>query len=141
VLYVRYNDRGFIRTQFLIYAPAMTQNPFAAGALSYTFTQRLLTVAHTSAYYIRWTRSNGYYILPPYGDLPNDPWFPRLGFNINPWATEGPDSCSTPSHLTYLLLGYPGRSSRPPSLSSNGSASSSLAVITLTYSSSTKTTT
>jgi hypothetical protein len=41
VLSVRYNDRGFIRTQFLVYTPAMTQNPFAAGALSYTLTQRL----------------------------------------------------------------------------------------------------
>ena len=45
MLSVRYNDRGFIRTQFLVYTPAMTQNPFTAGALSYTFTQRLLTVA------------------------------------------------------------------------------------------------
>ena len=53
MLSVRYNDRGFIRTQFLVYTPAMTQNPFAAGVLSYTFTHCLLTLANTSTYYIR----------------------------------------------------------------------------------------
>jgi len=70
---------------------------FTAGALSYTFTQRLLTVAGTGTYYIRWTRPNGYQILPPYGDLPDDPWFPRVGFNINPWAPEWARQLFNPS--------------------------------------------
>jgi hypothetical protein len=109
VLSVRCNDRGFIRTQFMVYTPAMTQNPFAAGALSYTFTQRLLTVALTSTYYIRWTRPNGYQIRPPYGDLPNDPWFPRLGFNINPWAPEWARQLFNPQPPYLLATWVPGR--------------------------------
>ena len=87
MLSVRYNDRGFIRTQFLVYTPAMTQNPFSSGALNYTFTQRLLTMATAGTYYIRWTRPNGYQILPPYGDLPNDPWFPS-GIQHQPLGTR-----------------------------------------------------
>jgi hypothetical protein len=109
VLSVRYNDRGFIRTQFLVYTPAMTQNPFTAGALSYTFTQRLLTLALTSTYYIRWTRPNGYQILPPYGDLPNDPWFPRVGFNINPWAPEWARQLFNPQPPFLLATWVPGK--------------------------------
>jgi hypothetical protein len=109
VLSVRYNDRGFIRTQFLVYTPAMTQNPFAAGALNYTFTQRLLTVAGTGTYYIRWTRPNGYQILPPYGDLPNDPWFPRIGFNINPWAPEWAHQLFNPQPPYLLATWVPGK--------------------------------
>ena len=109
MLSVRYNDRGFIRTQFLVYTPAMTQNPFTAGALNYTFTQRLLTLATTGTYYIRWTRSNGYQILPPYGDLPNDPWFPRIGFNINPWAPEWARQLFNPQPPYLLATWVPGK--------------------------------
>ena len=110
MLSVRYNDRGFIRTQFLVYTPAMTQNPFSSGALNYTFTQRLLTMATAGTYYIRWTRPNGYQILPPYGDLPNDPWFPRLGFNINPWAPEWARQLFNPQP-PYLLATWGSRKS------------------------------
>jgi hypothetical protein len=43
---------------------------------------QLLTPAERGTYYIRWTRPNGCQILLPNGDLPNDPWFPRIGFGI-----------------------------------------------------------
>jgi len=63
----------------------------------------------TSTYYIRWTRPNGYQILPPYGDLPNDPWFPRVGFNINPWAPEWARQLFNPQPPFLLATWVPGK--------------------------------
>ena len=63
----------------------------------------------TSTYYIRWTRPNGYQILPPYGDLPNDPWFPRVGFNINPWAPEWARQLFNPQPPYLLATWVPGK--------------------------------
>jgi len=91
---VRYVDpQGFIHLEILKFQHVIDRDQFNATPSTYTASTIVLTVfSNTITYYVRWFARNGYQVLVPYGDLPNDPWFPRIRFNLHPtppeWATQ-----------------------------------------------------
>ena len=76
-------------TKLLQYAPILTQDT-VAGPSSYVFNVGgLITVSDAGAHlWIRFTGANGYTVLPPYDTHPNDPWYPRIRFNLRPLPPE-----------------------------------------------------
>jgi len=92
-LKVHYIDTsGFTRTELLRHNPVLRESPVAVTSSAYTRAGVTLTVASTSPYYVRFRQTNGYQLLAPYGDLPNNPWFARVRFGLTPppweWASQ-----------------------------------------------------
>ena len=92
-LKVHYIDAsGFTRTELLRHNPVLRESPVTATSSTYTRAGIILTVANTSPYYVRFRQANGYQLLAPYGDLPNNPWFARVRFGLTPppleWASQ-----------------------------------------------------
>jgi hypothetical protein len=91
---VRYVDlQGFLHLELLKYNNVISKDPFNAGPATYTTNTIIMDVLSTSiTYYVRWYAQNGYQVLTPYNDVPNDPWFARIRFNLVPtppeWATQ-----------------------------------------------------
>jgi len=76
-------------TKLLQYQPVMSQSD-SVGPSSYIFNSLgLITVVDgNTTFRLRFTAVNGYTVLPPYNTHPNDPWYPRIRFNLRPVAPE-----------------------------------------------------
>lgn len=89
LLWVRFVDSsGFLRTQLLKYTPTLRESVADPSETTYQFGRKTLFVDTVSAYRLRFTALNGYYVLPPYQAPPNEPWFVRVRFNLTPRAPE-----------------------------------------------------
>jgi hypothetical protein len=87
--FVKYIDpNGFPTTQLLQYMPVIQRSLYASTATTYTLTGSILEVEDSSAYWIMFTDYGGFEVLPPYGDLPNDPWYVRINYPLNPLPLE-----------------------------------------------------
>lgn len=112
---VRYVDpSGFLHLELLKYDNVVARDPFNANPGTYTISSILLTVfqpnpsSPTLTYYIRWFALNGYQVLVPYNDLPNDPWYARIRFNILPTPPEYGLQVWTPNRPFQLATWVPG---------------------------------
>lgn len=88
--HVSYYDRRNLKNEILRYEPVLSRSlqPVASSS-SYHFSPGgVLTVNDTGSYHIRFTNWNGYMVLPPYDTLPNEPWYVRIRFDINPLPRE-----------------------------------------------------
>ena len=91
---VRYVDaQGFSHLEILKYINVISKDPFNASLSTYTSNTVLLGVFSSSlTYYVRWFSQNGYQVLTPYNNIPNDPWYARIRFSLKPtspeWATQ-----------------------------------------------------
>jgi len=73
---------------------------------TYVFTPGgLLTVFSTASYWIRFTALNGWQLLPPYNVPLNDPWYPRVRFNLRPVAREWANQPFSP-YSPYMLASW-----------------------------------
>lgn len=88
--WVQYYVNGQVQTELLHYDPILTRVLFAPTPASYVLTPGGgLTVANSvTTYYIRFLQNNGYQLLAPYNVPLNDPWYPRVRFNLKPIAQE-----------------------------------------------------
>ena len=106
--WVRYYADGILRTDLLRYRPAMTRT-VTPTEISYSLTAGgLLTLFTTGSYWVRFTANNGWQLLPPYNVPSNDPWYPRVRFNLRPvpreWASQ-PFSPCTPYMMASWVPG------------------------------------
>lgn len=104
---VRYVDSlGFSHLDILNYDHVIAFDVFNATPSTYTSSTVVLTVYDdATTYYVRWFYQNGYQILPPYGDVPNDPWFCRIRFNLTPTPPEWATQVWTPQ-MPYILASW-----------------------------------
>lgn len=107
---VRYVDAfGYVHTEILNFYNVIAQDPFNAGPATYTTTTIALTVfSNTLIYYVRWYAQNGYQVLTPYNDIPNDPWYARISFNLIPIPPEWATQVWTPQRPYLLATWVPG---------------------------------
>lgn len=108
---IRYIDaQGFLHLEILKFQHVIAKDPFNSSQSTYTVNTILLTVFSSSTtYYIRWYAQNGYQILKPYNDIPNDPWFARIRFNTTPTPPEWATQVWTPSRPYILATWVPGQ--------------------------------
>lgn len=99
---------GFLVTEMLQFNPAMREGVYSPAVDSYITTGRLIQVASNGTYYIRFTRPNGYRVLPPYNSLPNTPWFARISYSLTPVAPEWPRQVFLPRRPYVLASWVPG---------------------------------
>jgi hypothetical protein len=106
---IRYIDaQGFLHLEILSFDNVISYNPFNATPSNYTMAALSVTVAVTTTFYIRWYTNNGYQALPPYGTIPNDPWFVRVRFNLTPTPPEYGTQVWTPNRPYILATWVPG---------------------------------
>jgi hypothetical protein len=107
---VRYVDpSGFLHLEILKYFNVIAKDPFNATPSTYTSNTILMTVFSSSTtYYVRWFAENGYQALVPYNDIPNDPWFARIRFNLLPTPPEWATQVWTPQRPNILATWVPG---------------------------------
>lgn len=107
---IRYVDpAGFLHIELLKYNNVIARDPFNATPSTYTTATILLTVFDPGVtYYIRWFAQNGYQVIVPYNDIPNDPWFARIRFNIKPTPPEWATQVWTPQRPFQLATWVPG---------------------------------
>ncbi len=89
--YVSYYENRNLKTELLRYEPVVSKIDRFGSITSSTYTFSpggVLEVGSDSSYYIRFVRHNGYYALPPHNTLPNEPWYVRISFDINPLPRE-----------------------------------------------------
>lgn len=107
---VRYVDaQGFVHLEILKFQNVIAKDQFNATPNTYTMSTIVMTVFSSSTtYYVRWFQTNGYQVLAPYGNIPNDPWFPRIRFNLTPTPPEWPTQVWTPNRPFVLATWVPG---------------------------------
>lgn len=107
---VRYLDpQGFLHLEILQFQHSISKDQFNASASTYTSSTISLTVfSNTITYYVRWFNQNGYQIIAPYNDIPNDPWFARIRFSITPTPPEWATQVWTPQRPFQLATWVPG---------------------------------
>ena len=107
--WVRYYADGILRTDLLNYQPAMANVTYPT-TVSYSFTAGgLLTLFNTGTYWLRFTAANGWQLLPPYNVPSNDPWYPRVRFNLHPVPLEWSRQPFTPC-IPFLMASWvPGK--------------------------------
>jgi len=107
--WVRYYADGILRTDLLRYQPAMARTT-APTATSYSLTAGgLLALSSTGSYWLRFTATNAWQLLPPYNVPSNDPWYPRVRFNLRPVPLEWSRQPFTPC-TPYLMASWvPGK--------------------------------
>jgi hypothetical protein len=88
--WVEYYVNGQVQTELLRYDPILTRLVFAPNNMSYVLTPGggLTVFSSATTYYIRFLQHNGYQLLAPYNVPLNDPWYPRVRFNLKPIAQE-----------------------------------------------------
>jgi len=96
-------------TKLLQYRPVLVRSDNFSPD-SYIFNAGgLLTVMNAGeTFHLRFTAANGYTLLPPYNTHPNDPWYPRIRFNLRPVAPEWglqPFQPAQPYQLASWVLG------------------------------------
>lgn len=100
---IRYVDSvGFVQTTTLLFTPAYSRSGYATGAGLYTYSNRILTMAGTGTYHLRFTVNNGYQSIAPYNAPSNTPWFLRVRYGITPTPPEWSKQPFIPT-LPYLL--------------------------------------
>lgn len=107
---VRYVDaQGFSHLEILKFINVISKDPFNATASTYTSSILLLGVfSSVITYYVRWYAQNGYQVLTPYDNIPNDPWFARIRFNLKPTPPEWATQIWTPVRPYVLATWTPG---------------------------------
>lgn len=95
VYWVRYFAESRYREELVTHQPAMSRQPITrtgeaplAQPGSWGWTHGVLDLPSRDEYRIRFTADNRYQILDAYTGLPNDPWYPRIRFNVNPMPPE-----------------------------------------------------
>jgi hypothetical protein len=107
--WVQYYADGILRQDLLRYRPVLSRAS-AATPNTYVFTPGgLLTVFSTASYWIRFTAQNGWQLLPPYNVPLNDPWYPRVRFNLRPVAREWAQQPFSPTSPYMLASWVPGK--------------------------------
>jgi len=99
------------RTVFLQFTPSLQPCTYTIQGRGYVFNQTILTVSGTGNYYIRFTRNylgNQWVLLPPYGDLPNDPWYIRIMIRTIPWDIDWGAQNFNPASPYILAAWVPG---------------------------------
>lgn len=107
---VRYVDSlGFQHLEILKYYNVIAFDQFNASASTYTSSTVILTVFDAGVtYFCRWYAQNGYQVIAPYNDIPNDPWFARIRFNLLPTPPEWATQVWTPQRPFILASWVPG---------------------------------
>jgi hypothetical protein len=109
---VRYVDTvGFLHTEILKFYNVITQGVFAPSPGVYITSPVVLTFDASqtaTTFYVRWYAQNGYQIVAPYNDIPNDPWRARIRFNLNPIPPEYGNQVWTPQKPYQLGSWVPG---------------------------------
>jgi hypothetical protein len=107
---VKYTLDGVPAAELLQYQPVLSRDPNNAGPSSYVMTPGgILTLYSSGQYSIRFTQTNGYSLMPTYGDQPNDPWYPRIRFSLRPVAMEWGQQLFSPSQGYMLATWVPGK--------------------------------
>jgi hypothetical protein len=107
---VRYIDaQGFLRVQLLQYKPVLSEAPYAPSATTFVYAARTLTTNTVGTQYIRFKQPNGYLLKDPYDTLPNTPWFPRVGFGLQPIAPEWARQLFLPQRPFMFASWVPGK--------------------------------
>lgn len=107
---VRYVDSiGSVKVDMLRYDLALKAAPYAPGPNTYVFFGRNLLVSGISAFYIRFKEPNGYRVMPPYGNLPNAPWFARIRYSLKPIAPEWARQVFLPQRPFMAASWIPGK--------------------------------
>jgi len=94
IYWVRYFINNQFQEDLVISNPVMERGPVKRGAAPcvqpgfFGWTHAVIDLPSWSEYHIRFTDDNRYQILLPYTSLPNDPWYPRVRFNVNPMPPE-----------------------------------------------------
>lgn len=105
-----YYDRLVEHRRLLQYSPVLSKGSQASKSSFVLSPNGLLSVANQAGtYWIRFTDTNGYRILPPYTVPPNDPWYPRIRFNLRPIPAEWARQIFIPQRPYQLASWIPGR--------------------------------
>jgi hypothetical protein len=83
-----YYERLVERRRMLQYMPAVSRRS-QPGTDRFSFAPNgMLQFLDDRPYWLRFTETNGYQVLTPYSSPPNDPWYPRIRFNLRPVPSE-----------------------------------------------------
>ena len=108
---VRYiDDVGFLHLEILKFYNVIAPAVFTPSSSTYVTSTIVLTVNAITAYYLRWYAQNGYQILQPYNDIPNDPWRARIRFSLQNIPPEYGNQVWTPQKPYQLGTWVPGTS-------------------------------
>jgi hypothetical protein len=94
IYWVSYFSNGYYHRELLRHLPIIIHSLSALPLPGeYVFLANGgITMPDNNFYWIRWYRDNGYSVLNPYNVPLNDPWYPRVRFNLNPvpqvWASQ-----------------------------------------------------
>jgi hypothetical protein len=103
---VEYTDAfGYIHTNILKTNLIMAPSRFTAGPTSYVLLGRQLQVGTSGNLYIQFTKPDGYLTSIPWTNQPNNPWYMRIRFPLNPYLPEYSNQVFLPSR-PYLLASY-----------------------------------
>lgn len=105
---LRYVWNGKVETVLLQANRVMTQAGGAEGLTVYGFSGSILTVPTTGSYSLRFTQTAGYQVLPPYRQLSNVPWFPRVRYGLQPVPPEYMHQIWQPQYPYQLAAWVPG---------------------------------
>jgi len=108
--HVGYYENQVHKSRLLQYDPVLVRAPQpAAGAYSFSVGGILTVLGPEYTFRVRFTKVNGYQILTPYNVPANDPWYPRIRFNLRPVAPEWPRQQFLPVRPYMLATWVPGR--------------------------------
>lgn len=108
---VRYVDpnTGVLDTQMLKFYNVIAPGVFTPSDNTYIANTVILWVnSDATTYYARWYANNGYQIIAPYNDIPNDPWRARIRFTPVDLPPEYGNQVWTPQKPYQLGSWIPG---------------------------------
>jgi hypothetical protein len=77
------DTNGIVTTTMLRRVPVISSGVWAPSATTYLLTGQTLELFSNGTYYLRFTQSSGFMIMPPYGQPSNVPWFCRIRFGLD----------------------------------------------------------
>jgi hypothetical protein len=108
---VRYVDpnTGVLDMQVLKFYHVIAPGVFTPSESTYIASTIVLWVNDSATtYHVRWYANNGYQILQPYNDIPNDPWRARIRFSLADIPPEYGNQVWTPQKPYQLGTWVPG---------------------------------
>jgi hypothetical protein len=104
--FIKYiGTNGMLQTVLLQYQPVIQRSTLANSSLAYTLTGSILEVSDTSTFWIMFNNYGGFEVLEPYGDLPNDSWYVRINYPLNPMPIEYGNQLFDPQ-LPYMFASW-----------------------------------
>jgi hypothetical protein len=94
IYWLKYFTENRFHEDLILYNPVMKRGATKRGTAPcvqegfYGWTHGVIDLPTREEHRIRFLEDNRYRILPPYTGLANDPWYPRVRFNVKPMPRE-----------------------------------------------------